>query len=69
MAVFSGSGSWPSPFAISRLPRIGEWPVCRPVISDARDGAQTLVPLYACVNRVPSAARRSSRGVWISFCP
>ena len=26
------------------LPRIQAWPVCRPVISAARDGAQTVLP-------------------------
>ena len=27
----------------------GEWPMCRPVISDVRLGAQTVVPQYACM--------------------
>jgi hypothetical protein len=48
---------------------MGEWPVCRPIISDVRLGAQTVVPQYACVKRVPSAAMRSRFGVWMSFWP
>jgi hypothetical protein len=34
---------------------------------EARLGAQTVVPQYACRNLVPSAAIRSIAGVRISF--
>ena len=69
VTVSFGKGSWPSPGAISQFARTGEWPECRPVINEVREGAHTVVPQYACVNRVPSRAIRSRFGVWISFCP
>ena len=43
--------------------------MCLPIISDVRDGAHTLVPQYACVNRVPSLAIASRCGVLMSFWP
>ena len=48
VTVAAGSGSWPST-GTSQLPRTGECPVCSPVMSEARDGAQTVVPQNACV--------------------
>ena len=41
---------------------------CRPVISAARDGQQT-VCAYACVNRTPLAANLSMLGVYRSVEP
>jgi hypothetical protein len=43
--------------------------VWNPVIKAHRDGAHTVLPEYADVNRVPSAASRSMFGVWIRVCP
>ena len=40
----AGKGICPSGF-VARLARIGQCPMCSPVIKEARDGAQTLVPV------------------------
>jgi len=45
------------------------WPECLPLISTQRVGAQTDDPASAWVNRTPSAARRSTFGVWKLGCP
>ena len=49
------------------MPRIVACPVCLPVINVHRDGAHTVLPEYALVKRMPSAAIRSRFGVLI-FC-
>jgi hypothetical protein len=43
-------------------------PACLPVRKPQRDGAQTDEPLKRFMKRIPSAAMRSTFGVWI-VCP
>ena len=45
------------------LLRTDVWPLCLPVIRQQRVGAHTEEPARACVNRMPSAAMASIRGV------
>ena len=47
----------------SLFPRTSQCPECCPVINDARDGALTGLPAYACVKRIPSLAILSIFGV------
>ena len=51
------------------LVRTEAWPVCLPVISVQRVGAQTLAPACIRVNRIPSVAIRSMFGVFMRGCP
>ena len=68
VTVSAGIGSCPSGFT-SRFPRMAACPPCFPVIRQQRDGAHTVAPAYAWVNRTPSAASRSMCGVLIFVCP